>query len=49
MWKFQQRDKKLKSKKSNMPKHGKNLGQVYKNAVNNRKDRDNRRNMKQGD
>ncbi len=33
MYKFQRRDKKLNKRKNQMPKHGKNTGENYKNAT----------------
>jgi hypothetical protein len=32
MYKWERREKKLKSRKQRMPKHGKNIGVIYKNA-----------------
>ena len=33
MEKWQRREKKIESKRNRMPKHGKGLGTVYKNAL----------------
>jgi hypothetical protein len=33
MWKYERREKKLDKQKRRMPKHGKGISEVYKNAT----------------
>ena len=40
MYKWERRDKKKQAEKSRMKKHGKNLGETYKNATDKRSKHD---------
>lgn len=33
MWKWERRDRKLKSKQAKMPKHGKGVGEMYASGI----------------
>lgn len=37
MERYERREQKLKAKKSRIPKHSKNIGMIYKNAIEKRK------------